>query len=202
MGGGNLSLPKEVGGQRGGYYEKRRRITINQFKSKKRHSTIFKYKPPKELQKGNGKGATEGVKELMKVSVSSPLFLPPIPASIKEEDASSWEGQQGLLAAESWMLSEGEGETREREEEKLREELERPRTKQDEKRIVKGSLFVGFSGMQRPLAHVQKKGLVNGRGGTPWQDRTPSRGITEADFEGLVRKDVYKLTRMIDRKME
>lgn len=182
-GGGKLKFPGEVGGQKG-YFEKRRRATINQFKSKKRHSTIFKYTPSKELRKGVPSPKNLG-RTLLNVSISSPLLLPPIPASIKEEG----EEQNGLLGVEHWMLGEeGEGVVEE-EERRIAEEVERPRTTQDEKRLVKGSLFVGFSGMKRPL-NVAKQNLMNGRGGTPWQER--EREVAEEDFEGLVYRDVYQ----------
>ncbi|GMH99313.1 hypothetical protein TrST_g9163 [Triparma strigata] len=154
----NLTLPKSVGGETGFYEKKARKKSV-------KRNAIYKYKPKRELK-------------VMKLNVSSPSFLPPIPRGhlegVQEED-----GMDGIAAAERFLLSEmerlGEGEG------DRPVSYARPRTKQDLRGKGGGSLFVGFSGMQRPLAVAAGMDTIEGRGATPWMDR--SEGDSRNDYE-------------------
>ncbi|GMH93482.1 hypothetical protein TL16_g12641 [Triparma laevis f. inornata] len=132
----NLTLPKSVGGEIGFYEKKMRKKCV------KRGGGIHKYQPKRELK-------------VMKLNVSSPSFLPPIPRGHLEGVVEEEGGMDEIAAAERFLLSEME-------------------------RLGEGG---GFSGMQRPLA-VANVGTIEGRGGTPWMDRVEGdvRNDTELDF--------------------
>lgn len=106
----NLTLPKSVGGEIG-FYEKKMRK-----KSVKRGGGIHKYQPKRELK-------------VMKLNVSSPSFLPPIPRGHLEGVVEEEGGMNEIVAAERFLLSEmerlgdGEGDRP--------VSYARPRTKQD-----------------------------------------------------------------------
>ena len=116
-----------------------------------------------------------------KLSVTTPAFLPPIPrgqlGGLEEED-------EGMLAAERYLMSEVENGSEAEEEQGeggRPRSVSRPRTKQDMRlKDNNGSLYVGFSGVQRPLAPVTLD-TVDGRGGTPWLER--GEGDERIDLE-------------------
>ena len=154
----NFALPKTVGGEKGFYEKKAKKKQVI------RKSSIYKFQPKKELK-------------VKKISVTTPAFLPPIPrgylAELVEED-------EGIMAAERYLLAEPEDQHAE----SRPHSITRPRTKQDMRlKDNSGSLFIGFSGMQRPLAPVSID-TIDGRGATPWLDREEGdeRSDIELDF--------------------
>ena len=178
--GDKLKLPRVVAGQ-GGWCRKRASKTIGRIKARSSKGAIFKYKPAKDVA---------GVKSQPKVTISlkPPKFFPPIPKGetverVQEED--TWEGGIGILEAENFLT--GGAWRGGEQEERGALSVERPRTRQDEISIANpGSLFVGYSGMQRPL-HVAKN-TIAGRGGTPWDARDPQRGVNDNEIDRLVTK--------------
>ena len=125
-------------------------------------------------------------RELLKVNVSTPSFLPPIPGAMQEE---SREDTTNMLDAAMYLLGDvPDGEEEEGRGGEFASGTARPRTRQALTPAVEergdrggGALHVGFSGMERPL-------YLHGRSSTPW-DRKDEEGrlcLEDSEFEGLI----------------
>ncbi|GMI40650.1 hypothetical protein TeGR_g8266 [Tetraparma gracilis] len=132
-------------------------------------------------------------RQMMKVSVSTPSFLPPIPNPHSKEQENELNGDmKSILDATRFLLGVEEEEAERAE---MGGSRMRPRTRQALTPAVEegaegevrgaGALHVGFSGMERTLH-------LHGRSTTPWVNKDEEgRVIEEQEFEGLFTNFLY-----------